>query len=107
MDCLTEKNMHYELGQKIRVESTLTRKSKFVKESDLSPYKYEVKFWDETKLRNPVDGIVVGIRSLSNGRNHYIPEYGNDYEPKEHFRALIVAYHLSRKPLLVKINPHS
>lgn len=90
------------LGDPIIITNELKRKSRYVKESDSSPFRYEEKFWQETKLRNPITGIVVGIRKLSNGRNHYIPEYGNDYEPKEHFKAIIVAYNLSRKPKLVK-----
>ena len=95
--------MNYNLGQSITITSELKRKSKYVKESEESPFKYEMKYWEEVNLRSPIDGIVVGIRKLSNGRNHYIPEYGYDYEPKEHFKALIVAYHLSRKPKLVKV----
>lgn len=91
------------LGQKITISSELIRKSRYVRESDSSPFKYEEKFWDEVKLRNPIDGIVIGVRKLSNGRNHYIPEYGNDYEPREHFKAVIVAYDLSRKPKLTKL----
>lgn len=95
--------MNYELGQKITVGFQLKRVSKFVKDGD-SPWKQEWKVWDERKLRGPIEGIVIGIRNLSNGKNHNLGnEGGTMYEPKEHFKAIIVAYQLSRKPILVKI----
>ena len=96
-------NMSYELGQKITVGFQLKRVSRFVQDGD-APWKQEWKYWEERKLRAPLDGIVIGIRNLSNGKNHYLgSEEGMSYEPKEHFKAIIVAYQLSRKPILVKI----
>lgn len=90
------------LGQQITVTHKLKRISKYVNDGE-SPLKYELKFWDKVELKTPIKGIVIGIRKLSNGHNHYIREYGNAYEPKEHFKALIVAYHLYRKPIFVKL----
>lgn len=82
----------YSLGQKITTTTQLKRVSKFVQNGD-SPWKQEWKIWEEKPLRNPIDGIVVGVRNLSNGKNHYLgSEAGNSYEPKEHFKAIIVAY---------------
>jgi hypothetical protein len=95
--------MNYELGQKVTVITKLKRVSKFIQESKESPFKAEYKLWEEQKLRDPINGIIVGVRKLSNGKNHWNGETGNDYEPKEHFKALIIAYHINRKPILVKI----
>jgi len=92
----------YTLGQKITVESQLKRISKFVQEGDV-PWRTEYKVWDDQKLRQPIKGMVIGVRNLSNGKNCYEKEIGNVYTPKEYFKALIVVYKLSRKPILVKI----
>lgn len=94
--------MNYTLGQKVTTMKYLKRVSRYIQEGE-APWKTEWKFWDERQLKSPIEGIVIGIRNLSNGKNNYIPEHGNDYEPKEHFKAIIVAYQLSRKPILVKI----
>lgn len=95
--------MSYVLGQKITTDYKLKRISRFIQESKESPYKQEWKLWEEQKLKAPIEGIIVGIRKLSNGKNHWNGETGNDYEPKEHFKALVIVYHLLRKPILIKI----
>jgi hypothetical protein len=61
------------------------------------------KLWEPIKLKAPIPGIVVGIRTLSNGTTYSLGEgYGNGYEAKEYFRAVLVATDLHRKPVLVK-----
>lgn len=93
----------YSLGQKVTTIKYLKRISKFVQDGE-APWKTEFKVWDERQFRSPIEGIVIGIRNLSNGKNIYMgQEEGVVYEPKEHFKAIIVAYQLSRKPILVKI----
>jgi hypothetical protein len=51
---------------------------------------------------DPVRGVVVGVRTLSDGRNEY---HGYDepilYCPEEHFEAYLVAYDMRRKPVYV------
>jgi hypothetical protein len=47
------------------------------------------------------EGIVVGIRHLSNGTVRYFPDGETDYRPTEHFPALLVAFDLRRKPVFV------
>lgn len=50
----------------------------------------------------PIRGVIVGIRTLSNGRNEY---HGYDepieYCGEEFFSAYLVAYDLRRKPVFV------
>jgi hypothetical protein len=93
----------YSLGQKVTTMKYLKRISKFVQDGD-TPWKQEFKVWDERTFKSPVEGIVIGVRNLSNGKNHYLgSEEGMSYEPKEHFKAIIVDYQLYRKPILVKI----
>ena len=88
--------------KKLQLILALNGKVKWIQVPD-SPRKREYKYWEESKLIEPVNGIVVGMRNLSNGKNEYVHEYGNVYEPKEHFRALVIAYGIFRKPILVPL----
>lgn len=46
------------------------------------------------------EGIVVGVRTLSNGDAHW-DDWGSGYRPKEHFDAYLIAYNVHRKPVFV------
>lgn len=52
---------------------------------------------------DPTGGIVVGVRTLANGRAEYEHEAGMIWDPvtAERFRAYLVAYDLRRKPVFV------
>ena len=90
----------YTLGQKVRVTQTLRRQ-----------WDGGRKTWQAWPI-HPGEGIVVGKRTLSNGKLETISEYDDvlgykeythtDYRATEHFAAYIVAYDLRRKPVLVK-----
>lgn len=62
------------------------------------------KVWKSSRWfrSDPVRGVVVGVRTLSNGRNEY---QGYDepilYCPEDRFVAYLVAYDLHRKPVYV------
>lgn len=43
-------------------------------------------------------GIVVGLRTLSDGE---VVDYAGTYRPERHFRAVLIAEDLHRKPVLV------
>lgn len=90
----------YTLGQRVRVTQTLRRQ-----------WDDGFKSWQPWPI-HPGDGIVVGKRTLSNGRLVDTAEYDNvwgvpissgiEYRATEHFTAYIVAYDLRRKHVLVR-----
>jgi hypothetical protein len=50
-------------------------------------------------------GIVVGIRTISNGTRKWVgSEEGYEYTPTEYLQAALVAFDLRRKPVLVPID---
>lgn len=48
------------------------------------------------------EGIVIGVRTLSDGGTDYDYEAGTQFYPESHFEAYLVAFAMSRKPFLVK-----
>ena len=90
----------YTLGQKVRVTRTLHRW-----------WSEGLKFWQSQPI-HPGEGIVVGKRTLSNGKLEDVGDYDTllgiklgsrtEYRATEHFTAYIVAYDLRRKHVLVR-----
>lgn len=70
------------LGQGVKVSATLLR----VRRDGC-------KVWARIPLTRPTTGIVVGCRTLSNGKVKYW-EDGTTYEPTEHLPAVLVATNL-------------
>lgn len=83
------------LGQRVGFSIKLKRKWNICEDQD-------VKFWMAVHC-NYTDGIVIGIRTLSDGN----VEFGSNedgttqYRPVSHFQAVLVAHSLHRKPVLV------
>lgn len=61
----------------------------------------DIKSWTPARC-DYTDGVVIGIRTLSDGNVDYGgSEDGTQYRPTRHFKAVLVAYSLYRKPVLV------
>ena len=64
-------------------------------------YRYP-SFWVETDpTPDPVHGIIVGKKTLSDGITTYDRDEGNEYRSVRSFTAWEVAFNLHRKPVLV------
>lgn len=92
----------FELAQKLTVDHKLIRKSQY---RNKSGYNERVKIWEKTSLKTPMEVVLIGIRTLSNGTTDYDPECGYMYNGDEHFQALLVTDKLSRKPFYVTPTP--
>ena len=51
-----------------------------------------------------MNGMVIGLRTLSNGFIDYNSDYGYIYNPTEYLQAALVAFDLRRKPILVPLD---
>lgn len=62
----------------------------------------DIKSWTPVPC-DCTDGIVIGIRTLSDGDVEYgsYEDGTTQYRPTKHFRAALVVYSLHRKPVLV------
>jgi len=87
------------LGKKITVNYRLKRVTKF-SEFNEHGRRRRLKIW-EPRLTEILDVIVVGKRTLSNGTTYYEEGYGNIYEPKEYFTALLVVRTLKESPFYI------
>lgn len=95
--------MKYKLGDKITVTSKLKRVTEYRTISEFG-HKKRWKLWKSVPLKHPIEAIVVGIRTVSNGITDYDMDVGYSYDPKEHFQALLVVSRLSEKPFLTIVN---
>lgn len=90
---MASKEVDFYLGQWVEVTHTLTRKNKYPGET-----------WRKEWVRgeNLLQGIVIGVRHLTNGRNDI---QGGEvvYTHEEFIVAYLVAYDLKRKPVLALI----
>lgn len=94
-----------ELGQKITVHSQYKRFGQYRRDQTIDAYRdVEFKEWVEYPLAAPIEVIVVGVRTLSNGFNRYLSEYGNVFHPQTFFKALLVVKDLKTKPFFVPNN---
>ena len=59
------------------------------------------RFWQEIPLSKKLEGVVIGVRTLSEGKVHYIYEEGNYYEHKNNVFALLVVFSPYRNPVYV------
>jgi hypothetical protein len=59
------------------------------------------KVWKRRMLQSTQEGIMIGVRTLSNGDVHYWGEDGGiEYKAKEHFTAALVVTSPRSKPFL-------
>ena len=91
------------LGEKIHIESKLVRRqTQKVNAHSLYPTKYVYKYWAEVPFER--DGIIVGIRTLQNGKRGLDGEHGYYFAAEEYIKVLLVAYSLREKPVHVPFN---
>jgi hypothetical protein len=86
------------LGEKIVVEKYYKRVK--YHEDNGHGWQQRMKEWRETAMR-PTVGVIVGVRTVSNGRTDYEDDAGYIYSPKKFFRAILVSTSLYRLPILV------
>lgn len=83
-----------ELGQKVKIKSKLHRFSKYREGPKTKRVWIPMYFPD-----GPVEGLVIGKRTLSNGFREYMGfEEGVSYDPTDHFEAYLVATDIRKKP---------
>ncbi len=58
------------------------------------------KIW-HVKQGNWTPGIVIGVRTLSDGENAFMGQEGIDYTPTRYFKAYLVAFDMRRKPVFI------
>lgn len=85
----------FALGDKVRVRAWLERSR--------SGQSYNQKYWKREEFAAPMDAIVVGLRTLSEGNITFWDEGGYAYEATNHFKAALVAYSLRNRPVFVKL----
>lgn len=90
--------MVLELGTFVQFSATYIRCS-----ANTGSYRVR-KYW-HTKQCKSRTGVLVGMRTLSNGLRGWIDsEEGYDYNPTEYLQAVLVAFDIHRKPVLVPID---
>lgn len=90
------------LGQKIKIFHQLRRSSEYRQDNKINEYgKTEFKEWCESPLKSPIEVIVIGLRTLSNGYNVWEKEYGNVYHHQISVSALLVVETLRSKPFYI------
>jgi len=94
----------YELGQKIEVAAKLRRRSEYRQDKNIREWRNtEFKEWVEQPFKKVKTVMVIGVRTLSNGWNEYLMDYGNAYTALTYFKALLVVENLTQKPFYVKM----
>ena len=85
-----KKEPRYKLGQIIEAKSMLLRLK------DLGNKKY----WQSINIK-PTQVMIIGIRTLQDGHNEYLPDYGNVFYPESYLKALLVVENLNTKPFYI------
>ena len=88
--------MNYKLGQIIETDKHLERRTIYTSE----PFKPDGKQWIETKIKTPKKVMIIGVRTLTNGKRDWTKE-GIFYWPTEYIKALLVVENLNRKPFYI------
>lgn len=96
------------LGLRVRFDKVLKRTSVEVEAAPALP-QYNVparKRWERHWLavEQAGEGIVTGLRSLTNGYTRYDREDGNEWVHTGHVRCVLVAVSLHRKPIPVPLD---
>jgi hypothetical protein len=89
------------LGEPIRFDQVLVRKESNERLRSENHNSY-LKYWENKALGKQEHGIVVGVRTLSNGIKTYCEALL--YKPKYYFKALLVITDLRKKPVFVPID---
>lgn len=60
--------------------------------------------WAPRTAKKPFTGILIGFRTLVNGKIEYMEDEGPRFIPRKHFRAALVAFDPYRNPVLVPLD---
>lgn len=91
-----------EFLQKIEVKGILRRRSRS-KKYEMYPRMRIYKEWVYEPLRTPIEGIVIGKRTLANGNTYYEEDCGNIFTPEVYTKALLVVTDMKTKPFYVPL----
>lgn len=94
----------FQLGDRVHFQNPLVRNFRRVdREKYGRKVSIDLKVWEPNPFAARREGIVVGVRTLSNGERVYIGyEEGLTFAPEEHFTAYLVAFDMRRKPVHVR-----
>lgn len=88
----------WRLGERVRIGGFLIRQGDFAK------YPSVQRYWIRVAFKQPLKGVLVGLRTLSNGVALHMGEDGVDYKAKEYFQAALVATDLRKRSYLVLLS---
>ena len=87
------------LGEQITSNCILERKLINVRHPE--GFNIRRKEWHVKELKKDITGIIIGKRTLSNGKTIWNYEGGYEYEPTEFLFALLIVTHISKKPIII------
>jgi hypothetical protein len=90
------------LGQKVSFSVVYKRYSKYIPTKWETYNRNRFKFWKKIDVSKQ-KGIVIGLRTLSNGNSIYDSEYGYIYSRKESIKAVLVSTSLRSEILKVPL----
>jgi hypothetical protein len=94
------------LGQRVRYTNGLQRRTTY----DDKGWQHAIKRWepltfDSSHPEHKGEGIVVGLRTLANGRRQWLgEEEGYAFHAEERFTAAVISHSLRAKPVVVRID---
>lgn len=88
--------MDPKFGDKVIIRAKLSR------QYDGSDGKYYRKAWVRFKFREPKTGILIGFRTLADGRVESMGDDGVLFHPTQYLRAALVVTGPRSKPVLVR-----
>ncbi len=89
-----------ELGQKVTFTRTLNRRSRYDWNAHQTVKRWETFAYEGEPEPEPREGILIGVRTLSNGHVIYHGfEDGSEYVGVHFFKAYLIAFDLRRAPV--------
>lgn len=91
---------NFQLGQPVRYSHPLARIFTHDAKTGRKVWAPQTNYKGEPLIGR---GIIIGKRTLANGKRHYIGyDEGIAFIPEEYFTAYLIAYDLARKPVYVR-----
>lgn len=84
------------LGTSVSITSKMVRMSKYNRDS-----RGVEKYWEIRNFKQTRTGILLGFRTISNGRVVHDYEDGNYFVPKEYYRVALVCLNKHENPIYV------
>lgn len=94
------------LGDRITISKRLYRRSKEVKGiNDVGKYiqPHEERYWVSDRLKEPIEVMIIGKRTLKNGNVIYEGEIGNVFYQTGFVQAYLVVKDMNSKPFYIEI----